>query len=139
MITAQCLSVQAVIVSRRYSSILSHFPSFLVISALHPPHFPSDVASSLCLCVHLCMSQCLYVVCVGLHPFQVVFPDNRITILSLFTVSEPVGWIKHCIVYSAGVTLRKGLVKLYKAGLAGSLAGNIKDSNSVTPQEAAVV
>lgn len=49
---------------------------------------------------------------VGLRPCQVVFPDNRITILSLFTVSEPVGWIKHCIVDSAGATSRKELEKL---------------------------
>lgn len=48
---------------------------------------------------------------VGLRPCQVVFPDNRITILSLFTVSEPVGWIKHCIVDSAGATSRKEFVE----------------------------
>lgn len=48
----------------------------------------------------------------GLRLSQVVFPDNRITILSLFTVSEPVGWIKHCMVDSAGGTSKIELEKL---------------------------
>lgn len=51
-----------------------------------------------------CARACVCVWKGGLRLCQVVFPDNRITILSLFTVSEPVGWIKHCMVDSAGGT-----------------------------------
>ena len=93
------------IINLRYS-----FMFITVISAFYS--FPPLPHCSLRCCIlSLCLSPCLCV-CLGLHPCQVVFPDNRITILSLFVVSEPVGWIKHCIVNSAGVTSRKELEKL---------------------------
>lgn len=62
-------------------------------------------ASALASCVCVCQSR-------GPCLCQVVFPDNRITILSLFTVSEPVGWIKDCMVDSAGGTSRRELQKM---------------------------
>lgn len=48
---------------------------------------------------------------------QVVLNDNGITILSLFTGSHPVGWIKLRMVDSAGGTARKEWEKFLQAGL----------------------
>lgn len=63
-----------------------------------PPPFSSPLKL---ICPHiflplLCFCICLFKCTCGCVWYQVVPHNNRITILSLFIVSHPVGWIKLC-------------------------------------------